>query len=105
MWGAAIRTQFVTGGLVLSNVQPDILSKILQDHLVISIQNLSRYSGANCTTFFCIRQSFHFLFTNTRIVSSSKDDRQTKISRFKICSIDKNSKNVLFNSTVDIIAD
>jgi hypothetical protein len=37
VWGAAITTQFVTGGFVLSNVHPDILSRLSQDHLVTSI--------------------------------------------------------------------
>jgi len=34
-----------------------------------------------------------FLFINTRFVNSSKDDRQTKIVRSKICSIDLYLKN------------
>jgi len=40
--GAAITTQFETGGLVLSTVQPKTLSKFSQSHLVTSISYLSK---------------------------------------------------------------
>mgnify|MGYP007000311279 CR=1 len=45
---------------------------------------------------------FIFQFTNTRSVSSSEDDRQTKIGKFMICSIDMNSKKLKLTQSLTL---